>query len=182
LAFGSLILAIVQFIQFVVEIFKSQSQSVSQNKCAEYLFNCLRCCLQCLERIIEFLNRNAYIQIAITGKNFCSASSDAFSLIASNPIRYAIVGGVGQILMFLGKIVIAGLTTFLFYLLITFVQEIHANVQEPIYLLILVFIAAYAIGVVFMAVYSIAMETIMACFIIDEKTHKKPIHAPVELL
>jgi hypothetical protein len=85
----------------------------------------------------------------------------------SNPVRYAIVEGVGEILMFLGKLIIAGLTTFLFYLLITFVQSIHANVQEPIYLLILVFIVAYAIACVFMAIYSLSMETILACFIID---------------
>ena len=69
--------------------------------------------------------------------------------------------------MFLGKIIIAGLTTFLFYLLITFVSDIKSNVQEPIYLLILVFVASFAIAVVFMAIYSIAMETILACFIID---------------
>lgn len=80
--------------------------------------------------------------------------------------------------MLLGKLIIAGLTTFLFYLLITFVTSIKANVQEPIYLLILVFIAAYAISVVFMSVYSIAMETILACFVIDETSNRKAAHAP----
>ena len=117
--------------------------------------------------MIECLNRNAYIQIAITGKSFCGASYDAMAMIASNPLRYGAVEGVGFILMLLGKLMIAGLTTFLFYLLITFVNDIRANVQEPIYLLILVFIASFAIAVVFMAVYSVAMETILACFIVD---------------
>lgn len=81
--------------------------------------------------------------------------------------------------MLLGKLIIAGLTTFLFYLLITFVNDIRANVQEPIYLLILVFIASFAIAVVFMAVYSIAMETVLACFIIDETSNNgKANHGP----
>lgn len=75
----------------------------------------------------------------------------------SNPVRYAIVEGVGEILMFLGKLIIGGLTTFLFYLLITFVQSIHANVQEPIYLLILVFIVAYGIACIFMTIFSLSM-------------------------
>jgi solute carrier family 44 protein 1 (choline transporter-like protein)/choline transporter-like protein 2/4/5 len=88
-------------------------------------------------------------------------------MIASNPLRYGVVEGVGLVLMMLGKLLIAGATTFLFYLLITFVTDIRSNVQEPIYLLILVFIAAFAIAVVFMAVYTVAMETILACFIID---------------
>lgn len=59
--------------------------------------------------------------------------------------------------MVLGKLIISGLTTFLFYLLITMVADIKANVQEPIYLLILVFIASYAIATVYMSVYSIAI-------------------------
>lgn len=80
--------------------------------------------------------------------------------------------------MLIGKLIIAGLTTFLFYLLITFVTSIQANVQEPIYLLILVFIASFTISLVFMSVYSIAMETILTCFIIDETSNRKATHAP----
>jgi hypothetical protein len=114
----------------MIEVFNKQYEaSGAQNKCTECLFNCLRCFVECLKRIVECLNRNAYIQIAITGKNFCSASYDAFSLIASNPARYAILEGIGEILMFLGKLIISGLTTFLFYLLITFVTDIKSNVQ-----------------------------------------------------
>jgi hypothetical protein len=84
--------------------------------------------------------------------------------------------------MFIGKLLIAGLTTFLFYLLITLVQSIHSNVQEPIYLLILVFIVAYAISCVFMTIYSLSMETILACFIIDESSNKRAKFAPPELV
>ena len=83
--------------------------------------------------------------------------------------------------MFLGKLIIAGATTLLFYILITFVVSIKANVLEPIYLLILVFIVSYAIAVIFMVIYSIAMETILACFIIDETNNKRAIYAPPEL-
>jgi solute carrier family 44 protein 1 (choline transporter-like protein)/choline transporter-like protein 2/4/5 len=100
-------------------------------------------------------------------------------MIASNPLRYGAIEGVGLILMLMGKLIIAGLTTFLFYLLITFVSDIRANVQEPIYLLIIVFIAAFAIAVVFMAVYTVAMETILACFIVDEATGGA--HGPPDL-
>jgi polyferredoxin len=67
--------------------------------------------------------------IAITGKNFCSASMDSLALIASNPLRYSVVGVVGYILAFVGKFVIAALTTFLFYLFITFVISVKANIQ-----------------------------------------------------
>ena len=59
------------------------------------VINCLRCCVGCLERIVACLNRNAYILIALTGKGFCAASADALGMIASNPIRYGLVTGIG---------------------------------------------------------------------------------------
>jgi choline transporter-like protein 2/4/5 len=50
LAFGSLILAIVQFLQLVVELFKKQAEAsgADQSKIMEYIVNCLRCCLACV--------------------------------------------------------------------------------------------------------------------------------------
>lgn len=83
-----------------------------------------------------------------------------------------IVNGVGWIMMFLGKLMIAAATTALFYICITYVASFKANIIEPIYLLLLVFIMSFAVGMLFMSVYSIAMDTIMQCFIVDEANEK----------
>jgi len=50
LAFGSLILAIVQFMQLALEAFKKQAEATGadQNQLMEYIINCLRCCLACV--------------------------------------------------------------------------------------------------------------------------------------
>ncbi len=50
LAFGSLILAIVQFMQIVVEIVKKQAeaQDADKNVVFKYVINCVRCCLACV--------------------------------------------------------------------------------------------------------------------------------------
>jgi len=141
LAFGSLILAIVQFLQLLVEAVKKQAESsgVGNNKCFEYVINCLRCCLQCVERIVEFINKTAYIQIALRGKSFCSAAKDGFEIVWANPLRYMVVNGVGWIIMFLGKLMISATTTVGFYILITYVSSIQENILEPLYLLIVPF-------------------------------------------
>jgi hypothetical protein len=76
--------------------------------------------------------------------------------------------------------------TALFYVLITFVDSIRHNVLEPILLLIVVALGSYIIAVAFMSVYSVAMDTILACFIADEQnqTNKsgRPLYAPPELV
>lgn len=127
-------MAVVQFLQFMVEVFKkhAEAQGLDQAPCFEYLINCLRCCLACVERIVQFLNKTAYIQIALTGKNFCQAASDGFTIVFTNGLRYMIVAGVGEIMMFLGKVLIAILTGVLFYIIITFTSEFSANILQPV--------------------------------------------------
>ncbi|GCC43816.1 hypothetical protein chiPu_0027719, partial [Chiloscyllium punctatum] len=45
------------------------------------------CCFWCLEKFIKFLNRNAYIMIAVYGKNFCVSAKNAFKLLMRNVVR-----------------------------------------------------------------------------------------------
>ncbi len=133
LAFGSLLLAIVQFIQLMVEVFKRQAENTGQNnKCMEYVLKCIQCFLACVECIVRFINTQAYIQIALRGKNFCYAAKDGFELVWSNPLRYSIVGGVGAVIMFLGKIGISATTACLFYIFITYVSSVSSNYLLPL--------------------------------------------------
>jgi len=93
---------------------------------------------------------------------------------------------VGEIIMFLGKLMIASGTTLGFYFAITYISSIKTNILQPIYLLILVFIMSFAVGILFMSVYSIAMDTILQCFIVDESNQKDkggkgPLYAPPEI-
>ena len=96
------------------------------------MLKCITCCLACVECIVKFINTQAYIQIALRGKNFCYAAKDGFELAWSNPLRYAVVGGIGTVIMFLGKLMIAALTAFLFYLFITYVNSVSRQYAEPI--------------------------------------------------
>ena len=132
LAFGALLVAIVQFLQMIVELFKRQAEAQG-NKCMEYVLKCIQCCLACVECIVKFINTQAYIQIALRGRNFCYAAKDGFELVWSNPIRFAIVGGIGTVIMFLGKLIIASATAFLFYVFITYVQSVRKGYLEPLW-------------------------------------------------
>lgn len=51
-------------------------------------------------------------------------------------MRFAVVGGVGEILMFLGKMMISALTALAFYCLITYVSSIAETIFEPILLIV----------------------------------------------
>lgn len=187
LAFGALLVAIVQFLQLMVEAVKRQAEASGQkSKCFEYIIKCLQCFLACVECVVKFINTQAYIQIAIRGKNFCYAAKDGFELAWSNALRYAIVGGVGGIIMFLGKLMIAALSAGGFYVLITYVDSIRSGYLQPFYQVILIGVIGYVVSMLFMSVYTIAMDTLLVCFIVDEnnqkgKGKKGAVHAPQDL-
>ena len=81
--------------------------------------DCCRCYAACFERFVAFINKNAYIQIALTGENFIVAAKNGFYLVWNNAGQYAIVSGIGGIFCFLCKIFVAAATTLVCYLIIT---------------------------------------------------------------
>ena len=53
------------------------------NCCASWLMCCVKCCIWCLEKIVAFINKNAYIMIGLKGSNYCSAAGRAIQLLIS---------------------------------------------------------------------------------------------------
>uniref|UniRef100_A0A7N8WZH4 Choline transporter-like protein n=1 Tax=Mastacembelus armatus TaxID=205130 RepID=A0A7N8WZH4_9TELE len=150
LAFGSLILAMVQMVRIVLEYMDHKLKG-SQNACARYFLCCLKCCFWCLEHFIKFINRNAYIMIAIYGKNFCTSSKDAFFLLMRNVIRVAVLDKVTDFLLFLGKLLISGS-----------VGEFSCHPQNCT-----VIFGSYMIAHGFFNVFAMCVDTLFLCFCED---------------
>lgn len=75
--------------------------------------------MACFERFIKFLNKNAYIQIALTGKNFCTAAYDAFWIIARNPAKFSLMATLGAAFVMFGKLFIMAGATAVGYIVVT---------------------------------------------------------------
>ncbi|KAL4676048.1 hypothetical protein H8959_010193 [Pygathrix nigripes] len=107
LAFGALILTLVQIARVILEYIDHKLRGV-QNPVARCIMCCFKCCLWCLEKFIKFLNRNAYIMIAIYGKNFCVSAKNAFTLLMRNIVRVVVLDKVTDLLLFFGKLLVVG--------------------------------------------------------------------------
>ena len=118
MAFGSLIIAILRMIRVILEKVEEKLAKYHQdNMVVKGIMCCCKCCFWCLEKFMKFLNRNAYIMCAVSGKNFCSSAKDAFFLLLRNVARLAVLTGVTNSLMFLSKIVVVGLCAALSYII-----------------------------------------------------------------
>ncbi|NXX99519.1 CTL2 protein, partial [Centropus bengalensis] len=167
LAFGSLILAIVQVIRVVLEYLDHRLKA-AESKFAKFLLGCLKCCFWCLEKFIKFLNRNAYIMIAIYGTNFCTSARNAFFLLMRNIIRVAVLDKVTDFLLFLGKLLIVGsvgiLAFFFFTHRIKLVQDSAPSLNYYWVPILTVIVGSYLIANGFFSVYGMCVDTLFLCF------------------
>uniref|UniRef100_A0A8C9YBB3 Choline transporter-like protein n=1 Tax=Sander lucioperca TaxID=283035 RepID=A0A8C9YBB3_SANLU len=170
LAFGSLILSIVQVIRVLLE-YLDQKLKGAQNKFAKFMLSCMKCCFWCLEKCIKFLNRNAYIMIAIYGKSFCPSAHDAFFLLMRNIIRVAVLDKVTDFLLFLGKLLIVGIvgifSFFFFSGRIRAIEDAAPSLNYYWVPILTVVVGSYLIAHGFFSVYAMCVDTLFLCFCED---------------
>jgi len=170
IAFGSFIIALVQFIRIIFEYYRQKIQAANKdNPIVKFMLCCTAYLLACLERCIKFITKNAYIQIALTSKNFCRSAWNAFLLIVKNVLRFGAVSSVGAIFMFLGRLFIICLTVILAYLQMTKWEKVRSTTSSPYFPCLIAGFIGYLIGAIFMSIFSFASDTILQCFLLDEE-------------
>jgi len=115
---------------------------------------------------IKFINKNAYIQVALHNRNFCTGAKESFFLMARNVARFNAVGVTGAILLFIGKALI---TTCCAFLTIALISSQYPQIEQPVIPAVIIAIFAYMISSVFLAVFDFSALTILHCFSLDEE-------------
>ena len=182
LAFGSLVLALVILIKWFLTIM-TKIHSEHTNPVVACMCKCVLCCVACFERFVKFLDHQAYIRIAMTGENFCTAAKNAFEMIWENAGRYAAFGGVSSTFNFLGKALITCSSTYLGFFIITHKESISKEITSPVGPTVVFGLVSYLVAALFMSVYEMAGDTIIQAFILDEKLNgeKQSVYAPEPL-
>ncbi len=166
LAFGSFILAVVWVIRIIFEyIGQKMVEASGNNCCTRCLVGCIRCCLDCFDRFVRYINRNAYIYMALSGESFCSSALNSFILILKNSAKFAFVEGIADVFMFLAKFFISISTTMLSWLLMGLMVEY----ESPFFPLFVVFLLSYMIASIFIAIFDVSANTILQCYLMDKE-------------
>ncbi|OHT03756.1 Choline transporter-like protein 2 [Tritrichomonas foetus] len=167
LALGSLIITICRIIRIVLE-YVDQKTKNSRSSIATFFIKCCKCCMWCLEKFLKYLNRNAYIMIAIHGFNFFKGAKEAFLLIVRNCVRVATLNWVGDFTLFLGRVFVsAGITAASLWLFKT-----NDNVQFYIVPTVIVFVCCYIASGAFTGIFEIAIDSTFLCFMEDGERNR----------
>eukprot|EP00931_Biecheleriopsis_adriatica_P098375 TRINITY_DN7231_c0_g2_i1.p1 TRINITY_DN7231_c0_g2~~TRINITY_DN7231_c0_g2_i1.p1 ORF type:complete len:949 (+),score=198.10 TRINITY_DN7231_c0_g2_i1:115-2961(+) len=164
LAFGSFIIAMVQFIRYVMKYYEKQAKA-QKNRVLVLILKICQCCMWCLEKCLKFLNKNAYIQIALLGTNFCTSAKKAFFLIMRNALRFSTVALLGTMISWIGFFFISIAGVAVGYLI---VSGLHPEMSLTINLIIYA-ITAYLIAQLFMQVFGLAVDSTLQCFLACEE-------------
>jgi len=176
LVFGSLILAVVQVIKWWLRFWQKQLEA-QKNAVLAKIAGCMACCVHCFERFIKFLNKNAYIRIALVGENFCKSAWKAFCLILRNAARYAVIGGLSGIITGIGTLfIMAGGGALGYFILLAIFPEVNPWCCVALYC-----IMGYVGGKIVMQVFGLSVDSCLVCFLMDEELNGRPQYAPAEL-
>jgi hypothetical protein len=80
ICFGSVILAVVQFVRVIANSLKNEAAR-KKNPVLMLIACCIEFFLSCVEAMIEYFNRYAFVQVAMYGKGFIQAAKDTWSLV-----------------------------------------------------------------------------------------------------
>ena len=172
LAFGALIIAIIQLIRAILAYAQRQLKKHKELKVIQYILCALGCLFCILEKVLRYINRMAYIEIAIYGYGFCRGAYHAVTLLVRNVVRAAVKDRVAHFILFLGKLACVGIVTIISYLFFGEYNSLGSALWgRPLnyYLvpIIIIVFATYLISSGFLNTYGMAIDTLFICVLED---------------
>ncbi|KAK9299426.1 hypothetical protein QLX08_007543 [Tetragonisca angustula] len=161
-AFGALVIGIIRLIRAVISFVQNRLKHYD-NDLVRVILWCCHCCIWCFECALKFLTRNAYIETAIYGCNFCTGGRKAFQALSSNILRVAAINSVGDFVLFLGKVMVVTLTVVSGIYLIQKKEGLH----YPWIPIALAGVFAFLVAHCFISIYEMIIDTIFICFCED---------------
>ncbi|KAF5275854.1 hypothetical protein FQR65_LT04092 [Abscondita terminalis] len=176
-ALGSLLITIFKVPRLILTYLhaKLTARKDKGSECAKCSLKCCICCFYCLEKFIRYINHNAYTVIAIDGSNFCSAAAtvcipektlmyllffpQAFQVLTSHIIQVATINGVGDFILFLGKVFVTAFTGSLGLYFFRSNPQLTFFAAPTIIVCLFSFFVAHCI----LSLYEMVLDTIYLC-------------------
>ncbi len=185
LALGAFVLAIIQAIKVMLAYLAAYIENLKkkgiESKVVDWIIKCLMIFVACFERFIKFLSTLGFIQVAISGQNFCTSCFKAFTILFSNPMKFGFVHALGTVFTFIGKLFISGLCGVVGYIVIEYDENLAEELHSAIFPVFVFMGIGYVVATVFFSIYGVAADTVLLCFFWDKEIASqggRPVSAP----
>merc|ERR1719230_2306642 len=110
IALGSLLHTIVYILRVIVDAVVNAAEKKGGENGIVVLIGCLlKCCVGCLESLIEYLNTTAYAFMAISGDPYCKSAWNGFLLNLKHLVKFYFADTLAGMFVFIGILTIVGL-------------------------------------------------------------------------
>lgn len=187
--FGAFLVALVQILRVILLVFEKKIEEIAgKQEAVKAMMACVQCILACLERLLKFINKNAYIMTAIEGTSFIDSAMKALSLLVANALTVGAITIISEYVMIFGKLLITAATTLIgFAILRAFkADENGANddsevVRSGVLLLAIIAVFAYLSSAMFANILGVCIDTILLCFCLDKADGSATDYFPSDL-
>mmetsp|Transcript_56270 Transcript_56270/g.164456 ORF Transcript_56270/g.164456 Transcript_56270/m.164456 type:complete len:658 (-) Transcript_56270:499-2472(-) len=118
LALGAFLMLVCRPVRAVMGYISKQAKS-PDNQVFEKVARSMEQCISCYQKYVEFISKNAYIDVCISSTSFCTAAKNSFGFVVSEGGKVLTLTGACYIFTIAGTLGIAFLTGLLTYLLVT---------------------------------------------------------------
>lgn len=179
LAFGSFIIALIQFIRIVVMTVAEQAQRASgDNQAVKIIVGCANCMLKCIEKICDYINQAAYAYMAVSGDSFCTSAWNGFLLNMKHGLKFAWANFLAGAFIVLGKIGLVFLNCFSCYMIMKHVTKDLDEISSIAAPLFVVAVVTYMSASLFLGMFDEAVLALMTCLAIDVDLNGSPKYGP----
>ena len=164
-ACGSLLITIFKLPRLILTYCHAKFEKYKETSpCAQCGLKCCICCFFCLEKFIRYMNHNAYTVVAIEGTHFCNAARIAFTTLVSNALQVAVINGVGDFVLFLGKCFVTAATGSIGLLFMKQDPRLHFYAAPIFVICVFAFFIAHSI----ISLYETVIDTLFLCICEDK--------------
>jgi hypothetical protein len=174
--FGSLIIAIIQFIRAVLAYIKQKMKEHNENGLVKMALCVMQCFFACLESCMKYIGKNAYIITAMKGTSFCHSAFKGLKNLFANAGRVTALNTAAAFVVAISKLMIMTVTSLIAYGWL----NSNEDIGNPLGPTIVTAVLAYGVTHVVMGMYDMGTDTLLMCVLEDEAVNRgsKQYYAP----
>jgi len=184
LAFGSFVIALTRPLRIII-LALVYAGDVTDGGALGCISKACSCCQSCFESVLQHLSKNAYIDMAITSADFCTAGKHASKLLRTENKVIATITGATWLFTLGG---LAFVTAFGGFVTSCVVQnsEVFSSpnsehyIEDPMVLNICAAIISFIVALCFMLVFDSVADTMLICLAYDLKDRRENPHPVIK--
>lgn len=177
IAFGSFLIATIRYIRIVIEFIDHRIRRKSTPDVANTAARSTACFCRIffwlLDRFLKYIDRNAYIMMSMYGEGYLHSAKRAVELLYKNTTRAIVLDYVTYFVLLVSRLLITGFAGYM-----TAQEMVIANLHYKWLPIVIVVIGTYFISKGLFSVYSMAVDTLFICFLIDSTNNDGTIERP----